>query len=225
MAEYEQTLPTATALVDVQKSEEDLLNSLSTRRKRDIRAARADNMVVRPIETVDEAGQITSIMRDMAKRTGMEIDGRHDFRPQFEFLKERPHLGVLSVAILDNQIVGGSACFYEGDRSLLNIVTTISGLKGGRSTSLYWQAILDAKERGLKWLDLDGYPDPREPSDPSQAGRQEFKDSFKPEILTLPPMMTRTLRPIEALAYRRIRRLYRKSQWKTQIKALLQQPD
>lgn len=222
--EYEQTLPTATALVDVQISEEDLLRSFSTRRKRDLRAARADNMLVRSVKSFEEAVQLTKIMREMAKRTGLEIDGRHDFRAQFHFLKERPHLGLINVAYLDDKIVGGSVSFFEGDRNLLNIVTAVPGLKGGRSTSLYWRAMLDAKNRGCRWLDLDGYPDPREPSDPCEAGRQEFKDSYKPQIVTLPPMMSRVLRPIEALTYRKIRRLYRKSKWKTQIKALLQQP-
>jgi lipid II:glycine glycyltransferase (peptidoglycan interpeptide bridge formation enzyme) len=222
---YEQTLPTATAMVDLHRSEEAMLASLSSRRQRDLRAVRAGTVAVRTVGSMGEATHLTKIMREMAKRTNMEIDSKHDFGSLFRFLKERPHLGVMNAAIMDDKIIGGSVMFYEGDRGLLNMVTAVPGLKGGRSTSLYWQAMLDAKEHGCRWLDMDGYPDPRDTCREGAAGRQEFKDSFHPVVMTLAPIMSRALRPIEARAYRGLRRFYRKSQWKTQIKALLHQSD
>lgn len=217
----EQTLPTATAIIDLQGSDDDLLRSFSQRRRRDLRGDAQAGVQVRPVASVDEAARVSGIMREMAQRTGMETDGQHDFAAHFRILEQKPDLGAINVALLDGVIVGGSVTYREADRGYALLVATAPEMRGGRSTALYWQNILDVKAWGCTELDLVGYPDPRLASTHGTEGRQEFKDSFRPRIVVLPPIMEKVLRPVEAAAYRKLRRIYRGSRWKARVKAIL----
>lgn len=217
----EQTLPSATALIDLDGSEDALLGSFSQRRRRDLRSSGGTEVEVRPVASLAESSRLSEIMREMARATGLEIDGQHDFSAHFRVLQAHPGLGTMNAALVDGKIIGGSVSYREAQRSYALLVATSPGMRGGRSTSLYWQNILDAKRQGSNVLDLVGYPDPRLSGSGEAAGRQEFKDSFRPRIVTLPPIMKKVLRPVEARAYRELRRLYRRSRWKTQIKAII----
>lgn len=219
--EDEQSLPSATALIDLKPSEEDLLRSFSQRRRRDLRSPNCGDFQIRPVKTLEEAARLSDIMKEMARRTGMEIDRQHAFTNHFRVLEAHPDLGWINAAFVDGELLGGSVSYREAHRGYALLVATSSGMSGSRSTSLYWQNILDAKRLGLKELDLVGYPDPRRPASDLNAGRQEFKGSFRPRVVTLPPIMTKVLRPMEVSVYRSLRQLYRKSPWRTHLKDII----
>ncbi|CTQ34804.1 lipid II:glycine glycyltransferase FemX [Jannaschia rubra] len=219
---HEQTLPTATALIDVTPSEADLLAGFSQRRRRDLRASGDKAVEVRPVATRAEAEDLSAIMREMAATTGMEIDRQHDFAAHFDVIAARPDLGRINAAFTGGTLLGGSVTYREGRRAYALLVATSPAMRGGgRSTALYWQNILDAKRLGCSELDLVGYPDPRLAEAGQAVGRQEFKESFRPRIATLPPIMSRTLRPLEARIHRRLRQLYRQSPLRARLKAIL----
>lgn len=217
----EQTLPSATAMVSLAPSTETLLRGISQRRRRDLRSGEEAGVQVRPVANVAEAERLSAIMREMAQRTALEIDGQHDFAAHYKVLDRQPALGAINAAVMEGEIVGGSVMYREAGRGYALLVATSPAMRGGRSTALYWRNIEDAKRWGCEELDLVGYPDPRLSETPGAAGRQEFKDSFRPRIALLPPIMEKVLRPVEAGAYRRLRRLYRGSRWKTVVKALI----
>ncbi|WP_313137849.1 GNAT family N-acetyltransferase [Paracoccus jeotgali] len=221
VSEDEQTLPTATALINLAAPEDALLRSFSQRRRRDLRSADGNGMEVRPVATLSEAMRLSGIMRDMARTTGLEIDSQHDFTHHFRFLETHPEMGTITAALVNGEVTGGAVTYREAHRSYALLVATSPDMRGARSTLLYWQNILDARRQGSAELDLVGYPDPRRVASGEAAGRQEFKDSFRPRIVTLPPIMKKILRPAEAAAYRELRQLYRRSRWKTRLKAML----
>lgn len=220
---HEQTLPTATAMIDVTASEEKILSGFSQRRRRDLRMTGDKAVEVRPVKTREDAVRLSRIMKEMAASTGMETDSQHDFVAHFQVLGDNPNAGTMNAAYVGGVLLGGSVCYREAERSCALLVATSPGMRGsGRSTALYWQNVLDAKRLGCTELDLVGYPDPRLAHSGRAAGRQQFKDSFRPQIVILPPIMVKALRPLEARLYQRVRRLYRQSPLRPRLKAILQ---
>jgi hypothetical protein len=219
-----QTLPTKTALVDLRGTPEEILARFSQRRRRDLRVDRDDRrIVVRPVESPEIAAGLTDIMKRMAAATGMEIDNQHDFVRHQACLSARPYLGAIHAAYLEGRLIGGSVSYREGARCYSLLMATLPDMKGSaRSTELYWADMVRAAEAGCREYDMAGYPDPEHGrKDRTAVGRSEFKDSFRPRIVSLVPIMEKALRPLEHSVFSYARAAYRGSPLRRRAKAFL----
>lgn len=217
-----QTLPTATAMIDLTPPEDEMFSNLASSLRRKIRKSDKLGIDISDMTTADEAAEVHVIMRQMAKTTGMETDAQHDPLNHFEVFKRRPDLGIIKVARFEGKIFGGAITHVEGPRAYSHLVATAPDqVTIPRSEKLIWEMMLAAKERGCTKFDLVGYPDDEFESDEGGMSRGNFKDRFHPRIEKILPIMEKPLRPMEHKVIQSARTLYRTSPVRSHLKRLL----
>ena len=219
----EQTLPTATAIIDLTRSPEELRARLSQRRRRELRQCEEHRVTVRPVASEDEAAALSAILREMAAETDMEIDGQHDFTAHYRYLAAHPADGAIRAAFWKETLFGGMVSYREGDRMCSLLMATSPRVKEiPRATALFWSDIVGAKQVGCTQYDMVGFPDPDLGGKcEGDLRRGEFKAGFGPEIVKLVPIMSKPLRPLDHAVFSRLRGLYRGSDLKRSLKPLL----
>lgn len=217
-----QTLPTATAIIDLIPPEEDILSSFASSLRRKIRKSDKLGIEITDVTDAAEAKAIGAIMQRMAKATDMETDAQHNPLNHFEVLQRRPEIGFMKAARIDGALFGGAIVHIEGQRAYSHLVATDPD-RGDipRSERLLWEMMREARARGCVEFDLVGYPDDEFEHDEGGMSRGAFKDRFHPNIVKLLPIMEKPLRPIEHKIIRSARSFYRTSPVRAQLKKLL----
>ncbi len=191
-----QYFPTATALIDTTKSPGDLLNSMTEDGRRYLQKAKQQGVSCRPMARYEEALRANEIMVRMAEETGLSLDSQYNFVAHYEYLKSSPSAGTILVTELNGEIFGAAVNYLEGKRGYSMLLTTSSEVDVPRSHVLTWESIFSMKELGAEVFDLSGFPDDDFETPDSVRARGAFKAGFSPEIVKLPPSMSKPLRPL-----------------------------
>lgn len=216
-----QNLPTATALIDLQPPEDDILMSFDKHCRNKIRKSARKNMHTRPVASEEEAARLSQIMVDMADSTAMEIDSQHRFEPHYAFLTQNPDCGTLLAVEWDGRLIGGSVNYLEGKIGYNLISATAPDVREvPRAHLLMWDVMRDLKSKGATRFDMVGFADPDFEDSAEAVGRYAFKSSFEPEIEHVLPIMSKPLKPAAFFAAQTLRRFYRNSKYKNALKSL-----
>ena len=218
-----QNMPTATAIIGLEGTKEDLMASFNASCRTKIRASPKKGIQIYPVDSKKEAKVLTECLLDMVAVTQMDIDSQHDFVRHYEFLSEHPDRGCVLVASLNGEPFGGMVNFREGTRGILHILATRRSLKTNvpRSNLIVFESMLRMKELGCTEYDMIGYSDDRYETEASVDTRSRFKASFRPDVRYVTPQMVKPLRPLSYMLVNRARDAYRKSKSYKRLKQLL----
>ncbi|NNK81345.1 MAG: peptidoglycan bridge formation glycyltransferase FemA/FemB family protein, partial [Flavobacteriales bacterium] len=144
--------PRHTYHIDLNQSEEQLLNSMSSERRKNIRKAQEDGLRV---EIVRDTDRFRSIVQKTIKRQRISIDqGILDKVLMSEYLDEYRSMYVCSFQGRD---LAASLIVHDEHRSYYLIGGyDSSNSHSGAGTLNLWKAILDSKRRANKVFDLEG---------------------------------------------------------------------
>lgn len=210
LPERDQSMYTATALVDLEPSEDEIFARFERRCRKDIRRGVKKGVTVRPAATEDEARLVRGRRRELAALRDFEDLGQPDLVDQWRSFQENGD-GSLLLAEAQGQVLAGLAVATEGSRAVAR-----SG--GGppilpavpRMHNLIWEAMREFKARGCITFDLAGVLDGKS-SDKAGERRDFFKMSFNPKIVRLVPMYCAALRPVDHAVFFRAWRWYRRT--------------
>ncbi|MDB4939710.1 MAG: Methicillin resistance protein [Candidatus Doudnabacteria bacterium] len=172
--------PHRTLILDISKSEEDILKGMHPKTRYNIKVAKKHNVQVRIQNELGEAGKL---FLDTAKRQKIKAFQEQYYQKILQFFAQS-QLGVtakLYTAWHEGDILAANLMIYT-EHGLVNNLMIY--LFGGSSDikrnlmapyALHWQAILDAKAFGYTQYDLWGYEsDPKHP----WHGFSKFKAGF-----------------------------------------------
>ncbi|SLN45989.1 lipid II:glycine glycyltransferase FemX [Pseudooctadecabacter jejudonensis] len=191
-----QNFPTATALIDCTQTTDDMMAAMTQTGRRHLRKSAKAGVTCRPMATRAEAELANQIMAAMSVETGLTLDSQHDFTAHYDFLSAYPDRGSILVTEVEGKVFGAAVNYMEGARGFNMLLTTSSQVTVPRAYQLMWDSILSAKSTGATSFDMVGFPDEDRESDAGMKTRGAFKRGFGPQIVKLPPLMTKPLRPV-----------------------------
>lgn len=200
----------ATALVDLRPDPDVIFAGFHKRCRNGLRQAEKKGLTVREATTQEDAIKFRDIFLQMADLRKMDTLGQADIVKQWESVRSDED-GVVLLAIVEEQIIGGIVVVREGNRALI---------RGGGSLPLYpkiprlhsliWTAMLMMKERGCEFLDMGGSPESDEIDD-GEARRAMFKKAFNAKGVVLVKPFLYPVRPLSHAFLYRLREIYRRS--------------
>lgn len=210
LAAASQAMHSATGLVDLQRTEEEILAGFQKRCQRDIKRAVKKGLHVRPAANEDEARTIRGRRKELAAMRNIDDLGQPDLLDQWRAFQGEEE-GVLLLAEAEGQIIGGLAVVREGNRAIIRGGGAVPVLpKLPRTHNLIWESMRLLKAEGCTSYDLAGMPDD-EDVDEDEKRRQFFKLAFNPRIVKLVPTYVAALRPLDHAVLFRARQWYQRS--------------
>lgn len=178
--------PNLTRLIDLSPSAEDLLASVSQSTRSFIRKNQREGFI--SFKTSTDPRDIllfTKMLGVIAKRENIYFYSDEYFKKQAEVMMPTGMMH-LELALMDDKPVA-SALFH--DYGKMTTYTFAGSLPQARKTSatalLLWQAMLNAKARGMKVMDLYGIAPDSAPASHPWAGFTSFKAKFGGEVVEL----------------------------------------
>lgn len=206
-----ESAPTTTILIEVQKPDEDLLGGMRKSVRRALRKAQAGPLKVR-IGTEADLPVFHSLMAGTAHRQGFNPWPLEHLRTVWRQFAPSDHI-VLFLAEKEGVPVAGELEITFGD----TLVSKRSGWSGEYakehpSELLIWNALLWARQRGMKWFDMEGFD--RRLALAMQSGQEIpmedrlnhhwFKAGFGGQIVLLPQNYERVFIPMVGWIHRQI---------------------
>jgi len=211
---------TATGIVSLEGSEEEIFAGFEDRCRRDIKRGVKKGIVVREACSEQEARAAQGIRKELARARGMDDIGQPDLVDLWRVFKERGE-GVLLVAEAEGKILGGLAVSKDGDRAIIRGGGTVPVLKKiPRTHNLIWESMRIMKSRGCRRYDLAGMA-VGEAADEGERRRQFFKRAFNPRIVRLVSTHVAVLNAFEHLTLYRLRRAISRSPLRKAVAAVL----
>jgi lipid II:glycine glycyltransferase (peptidoglycan interpeptide bridge formation enzyme) len=150
-----QLSPTATCVLDLSPSSDDLLEGMSTSKRRNLRTAERKGVTVRE-GCEDDLPLFYRILLATAQRQNFSVYPEGYFRALWRIFCDR---GSIRLALADHggEIVSGQLV-VAFNATVVNKASAWSGAKGQLCPNelLQWSAILWAKNAGYRWYDFEG---------------------------------------------------------------------
>lgn len=187
-------LPSKTIVIDLKKSEKELLAQMKPKTRYNIKVAQKRNVVIR--ESSDIA-IFSSIWYQSSKSWGNWISQKSEIENLFNTFKDKSKL---LLAYKGKEVVGGVLIAYSSDSAFyMYASSTQSGKKFFAPTLLAWEAIKISKKMGLKYFDFEGIYDPRYSQTNKWKGFTKFKEGFGGIVKEYPKVFAYFYSPIHKL--------------------------
>lgn len=174
---YQHLQPHATQIIDLQLSRENLLAQMSQNTRNITRNYTKKDIRITTSRDPKDISILTTLLQAVAARTHLRPHSDEYFQAQARALMP---LGAatLYVARLNDTPIAASLVFdSDSTRYYAHAAADDAYRKLSAGTALLGQMILDAKEQGLRYVDLYGIADTDDPTHP-WAGFTKFKKSF-----------------------------------------------
>ena len=175
----------STYLIDLTKSEKELLFSMHSKTRYNIRLAERHGVVVES-STPDNQGKLFdefyNLLRTTAARDRFHLHSATYYRKMMETL---PNVSIFTARHKDEPLASALVIFFAGTATYLH------GASGDRHRNLmaphllHWEIMRAAKADGNNSYDFWGIAPPDEPNHP-WAGITRFKMGFCGEVATMP---------------------------------------
>lgn len=207
---YNQLQPQHTQIIDLSKTNDGLLAEMSQNSRNITRNYHKKGIVIHTSRTPSDINILTSLLRDVAKRTGIQPHSSSYFQTQANSLFPLD-AATLYYATLDNEPIAAALVYdSETTRYYAHAAASDAHRKLNAGTAIVGQLILDAKEAGLSTVDLYGISPNDDPSHP-WAGFTKFKQSFGGTPVSYVGAWDF---PVKPLAYRFYRLYQRINKWR-----------
>lgn len=189
--------PEATSVVEVQKSDENLLGCFKSKTRYNIRLAQKKGVKIDMITDKTALDLFMPLIEETQKRQGITLYDRNYFETLYKAFGAQKRIAFL-FARHQGQVLAGVLLIEQGPRCIYLYGGTTSHKRELMANySLHFAAMKFAREIGLKEYDFWGIAlDGSENKDKWQ-GITRFKLGFQGEIYQYAPAYTRTFSPIK----------------------------
>ena len=169
---YKNRIPRHTIVIDLNQSEEEILQGMHQKGRYNIKLARKKCVEIRKSTNTDE---FYKILQETGSRDGFHLNPPEFYQTMLGELKDKV---ALYMAYYNDQPIAGIIVTFIG-----NTATYFYGASSNEHRNLMapyllqWHAIQEAKKREYQYYDFLGIADPKNPKDPLK-GVTEFKRKF-----------------------------------------------
>lgn len=189
--------PETTLILDLSKSEEELLKQMKRKGRYNITLAEKKGVKVKRAESIEEQKNYAAIFYRLLKETTQRDNfSGHDEHYYQTMLKELP-MSEIFIAYYDDEPVSGAICTYQPSKAIYYYGA--SGNKHREVMAPYliqWEAIREAKRRGCESYDFLGIAPESATSDHPWKGITDFKTKFGGAVVQYPQAMDLVYRPL-----------------------------
>jgi lipid II:glycine glycyltransferase (peptidoglycan interpeptide bridge formation enzyme) len=172
--------PEHTILLDLRKTEEELLTAMSKTTRYDIKRGQKDGIRITSSVEASDFDIFWKMFYETVKRQKFVAYSKSYYQKQLECLKENGNYKIYIAYDAETPLAAALVASDEGCSYYLHAGRAQSKLDGAKYAPkvLLWQAIIDAKERGKRRFNLYGIAkNDEDPNDP-WYGLSAFKKSF-----------------------------------------------
>jgi lipid II:glycine glycyltransferase (peptidoglycan interpeptide bridge formation enzyme) len=170
--------PKENFIIDIDLSEEELLAGMKSKTRYNIRLAKRKGVEILVGREQKYIDKFIGLVEQTAKRKGVSFHKREHYQQMFQNIPE--DVLQLYVAKYKGEVVAVNIIsFYGGVATYLHGATADKFRNVMAPFLLQWQAILDAKKRGIKYYDFGGIF--TESADSGKQGITRFKLGFSPK--------------------------------------------
>ncbi len=176
--------PRSTLVVDLSASKEDILSKMKSKHRYNINLATRKGVKVF-VGTGKDFDSFWTLLKTTSRRDGFAIHGRDYYKKLLDYFNGvvKMYLAEYNGKVIAGSLVGcfGQTCVYmhgASDNEFRNVMAPYL---------LQWNAIVDAKNSGLKFYDLGGVEsvDEKSSSQKKWGGITRFKKGFCPNNKTV----------------------------------------
>lgn len=173
-------IPPSTIFINLQKSEDDLWDSLSKSGKYSVRRAQREGAKIEFYKNPEP--KIVKIFEGISSETAKKKNfGYSSYEELLTKVRAYQDESFILIAKNNNNEITGANFYlgYKGNIWYMHGGTTDIGRKSKAGYELVWQSFLYFKKQGYKFLDLEGRDDDRFPSfTKNWGGFSHFKEKF-----------------------------------------------
>lgn len=184
--------PTKTIVIDLRKSEEDLLSQMEKDTRYSVRASQRRG--IRVVKSLD-LNRFLKLYRQTAKRKHFWIPEK-DLATLWDIFSNEGKGFILIAEWNKTDIAGCLILHYDKKAYYYHAASLPSYKEFFAPYLLIWEAMLHAQKLNLKELDLEGIYDHRVPATKKWQGFSHFKKGFRGEEVELIGSFVKTYNPI-----------------------------
>jgi lipid II:glycine glycyltransferase (peptidoglycan interpeptide bridge formation enzyme) len=170
--------PRYNLIIDITKSEDDLLKNMKSKTRYNIRLAQKKGVTVFASKERKYVDAFCALVEQTAVRKEVSFHEKAHYEKIINILSD-DHVQLYIAEYNGNVIATNLVSFYGGVATYLHGATADHDRDVMAPFFLQWQAILDAKARGCEWYDLGGvFP---HTEDKGKQGITRFKQGFAPQ--------------------------------------------
>ncbi|PIV00985.1 hypothetical protein COS54_01830 [Candidatus Shapirobacteria bacterium CG03_land_8_20_14_0_80_39_12] len=187
-------IPTKTLIKDIKCSEQEIFDSFSKNKRRDIRIAEKNNLLIKE-GSYEDFYQLKK--EYLLKKFILPFSTRKEIKLTCDAFKEK---AIILVAEYEKKIVAGVLLlFCDKTAYYWQAATTEKGKKLLAPTLIVWEAIKLAKKKGCENFDFEGIYDERFPKNRSWLGFTHFKEGFRGKEIEFPLPLSSFKSPLNIL--------------------------
>ena len=166
--------PSRTIILDITKSEDDLLKQMAQKTRYNLRLSQRKRVVVKeaPSDSKLALNTFWNLLEKTAGKDNFSIHSKKYYSQMLCFLSEKGLVKLLLAKHKRKTIAAGIFSFFGETAVYLHGASDYNSRQLMAPYALQWQAILEAKNRGLKYYDFGGI------SEEKWSGVTKFKKGF-----------------------------------------------
>lgn len=195
--------PAHTLIVDLTKSEEEILAQMKPKGRYNIRVAEKNGVTIRVTNSTEN---FYNLLQATTARDGFRGWGRGYYDQMLKTLDKNI---ILIEAVHENEVIAGGIFTFFGKKAIYYYGVSANHKRNLMAPYLIqWNAILEAKKRGCTEYDFLGIAPENSPKHP-WAGVTDFKLKFGGQRKNYPHASQITIRPFWTKAYHGVQALKR----------------
>lgn len=189
-------IPTKTLILDLKQTEKKIFASFSKNKRRDIRIAEKNHLVIKEGSPQDF---VQLKKKTLWKKRILPLGTEREVLPLVKAFGDKYKIIVAYPSTtLDNRqdpVAGTLLLFHNKTAYYWQAAATEKGKKLLAPTILLWEAIKLAKRKGCATFDFEGVYDERFPQNKSWLGFTHFKKGFGGKEIVFPPPLIKIIFP------------------------------
>lgn len=195
--------PEDTLIIDLAKSEEEILKQMKQKGRYNIRLAEKKGV------RIEESGDINAFYNLLEQTTARDSFHGHDKHFYQRMLDKLPKNAILYMAIYESKAIAGIIVTHFKDTAIYYFGASGNEYRNTMAPYLLqWHAMKEAKKKNLKYYDLLGIA-PENAKDHPWAGVTNFKKKFGGKHITYAPPQEYSFKPFIHLLYQLYRKMKR----------------
>ena len=173
-----QIQPSKTLILDITRSEEELLSRMHPKTRYNIRLAQKKGVTVE--QSSEKIDDFLRLSEETAKRDKFHLHSKEYYQKMLEVLGNKGMVKLFLAKYQNKIIAANLICFFGQTATYLHGASDYNFRQIMASHLLQWQAICQVKSQGLKYYDFYGIDEKKWP------GVTRFKKGFTGQEITYP---------------------------------------
>jgi lipid II:glycine glycyltransferase (peptidoglycan interpeptide bridge formation enzyme) len=184
--------PTKTIKIDLTRNEEEIFNSFSEAKRRAVRRAKKNNLLIKEVKNPDEF--IWLKKKSLWEKPVIPIMAKKEILSLYQIFF--PKNAKILTASWRGKPVAGIFLLFSGQTAHYWLAAAINqGKKLFAPNLLVFEALIEAKKAGCESFDFEGIYDERFPVK-SWLGFTKFKEGFGGQVVSYPPSLIKNRFPL-----------------------------